>query len=305
MITRMLKTLSKAFKPVAPMPGTLASLLLLLSPFAIAESSVWEITKGENKLYLGGTIHILTSDDYPLPAVYDYAYDNSSITVFETDISAMNDRQFQQKLLSQVTYSDGSSLLDYLSETTRQQLIDYCQANGIPTQAIFPMKAGMASMTLTMIELQKLGLVGAGVDEFYNTKSVADQRQLDALESLDQQIQIVTEMGQGNEDALIQYTLDDIGRLGQVMQAMKKAWRGGDVNALEKLVIPELKKFPGVHKSLLVTRNSDWLPKLEAMLETAEVEYVLVGAAHLVGEHGLLAAFKARGYQIKQLQSDN
>jgi uncharacterized protein YbaP (TraB family) len=37
------------------------------------------------------------------------------------------------------------------------------------------------------------------------------------------------------------------------------------------------------------------------MLESPEIEFVLVGAAHLVGPDGLLAMLQAKGYQISQL----
>ena len=37
------------------------------------------------------------------------------------------------------------------------------------------------------------------------------------------------------------------------------------------------------------------------MLTTPEVEFVLVGALHLVGEEGVLSKLEAKGYTVKHL----
>ena len=51
-----------------------------------AESPVWKVSHGDNHLYLGGTIHLLGKDDYPLPPAFEKAYQDSSKLVFEADI---------------------------------------------------------------------------------------------------------------------------------------------------------------------------------------------------------------------------
>ena len=37
-------------------------------------SSVWKAQKDGNTVYLGGTIHVLSKGDYPLPDAFDQAY---------------------------------------------------------------------------------------------------------------------------------------------------------------------------------------------------------------------------------------
>jgi uncharacterized protein YbaP (TraB family) len=58
---------------------------------------------------------------------------------------------------------------------------------------------------------------------------------------------------------------------------------------------------PAVYDSLLRQRNLKWMPQIEAMLRDSDREFVLVGAAHLVGEDGLLEMLQARGYDVSQL----
>jgi uncharacterized protein YbaP (TraB family) len=40
------------------------------------------------------------------------------------------------------------------------------------------------------------------------------------------------------------------------------------------------------------------------MFDTVETEFVLVGVAHLVGEHGLISMLQSKGYEIVQLGAD-
>jgi hypothetical protein len=55
---------------------------------------------------------------------------------------------------------------------------------------------------------------------------------------------------------------------------------------------------PDIYEALLVERNKAWLMKIEAMLQTPELEYVLVGALHLAGPDSLLSMLRQRGYSV-------
>ena len=41
--------------------------LATLLSFPALSASVWKVSDGENTMYLGGTLHILSPQDYPLP----------------------------------------------------------------------------------------------------------------------------------------------------------------------------------------------------------------------------------------------
>ena len=54
-----------------------------------AESSVWRVESADSIIYLGGTCHMLRASDWPLPAAYDFAYRQSEIMVFETNLEQL------------------------------------------------------------------------------------------------------------------------------------------------------------------------------------------------------------------------
>ena len=131
---------------------------------------------------------------------------------------------------------------------------------------------------------------------------MSDGKPLGQLETIDAQIGFLASMGEGNESEFILLSLKDLEDTVEVMDDMIAAWRIGDNDALSELFVTDmLEQAPEIYDSLLKQRNLNWLPQLEDMLESPEIEFVLVGAAHLVGPDGLLAMLQAKGYQISQL----
>ena len=270
---------------------------------AHSESSVWKVESKDHQLFIGGTVHVLSDADYPLPDEFDQAYLQSQTVVLETDMERLTSPEFQQKLLSQMIYTDGTNLRSLLQDETYAQLEAFCAQRGIPASSLMMFKPGMVSMTITLLELQRLGLMGAGVDAHFSTRATQDGKQVEKLETVEQQLSFLVAMGQGREDALISYTLRDVARLQSLFESIKEAWRVGDLNSLNKVALMPLREeFPELYRILMVDRNKMWVPIIEEMLKTEPVELVLVGALHLVGEEGLLEQFVNRGYRVTKLQ---
>ena len=276
----------------------ICSIIFTVSVFA--KSPVWKISKDGNHLFLGGTIHLLTPSDYPLPGAFETAYENAVILVLETDLKALETPEFQQTLLQNSIYKDGQTILDYLEPETIQRLETHLADRGIPMEQIKNLKPGMLSLMLSVVELQRLGLMGTGVDEYFNTKAMDEKKQTLHLETVYQQLEFLSKMGKGNENNFIQYTLNDLKDLPRLFESMKKAWRTGNLARLKKTALDPWKdRFPRIYHSLLVERNRNWIPRIEAMMNTKEIEFILFGALHLVGEDGILKQLEERGYTIE------
>jgi len=283
-------------------------LLILTCVFCLAAvpaqsaSPVWKVSKGDHHLFIGGTIHLLTPEDYPLPAPFDAAFEQSGTLVFETDLQQVESPEFQLALVSTLRYPAGENLQQDLSKATLEALQAYCLERGLPLENIVQFKAGMASMLLTIMELQRLGLVGTGVDAYYSRKGLDEDKRMDYLETPEAQLAFIASMGEGQEDELIAYTLEDSGQLAELFTRLKSAWRVGDLATLSEISVSSVKEeFPDIYEILLVKRNQAWMHKIESMLKTDEIEFVMVGALHLAGQEGVLEQLTARGYTIQML----
>ena len=59
--------------------------------------------------------------------------------------------------------------------------------------------------------------------------------------------------------------------------------------------------YPDLFETLLIRRNNNWLPIITGYFATGDVEFVLVGAGHLVGQAGLLKQHEKSGYTVEQI----
>lgn len=279
-----------------------SSLAVLLLSCQSQAASVWQVTKGDHTLYLGGTLHILSPNDYPLPAAYDKAYQQADTLVFETDMQTVSSPEFGQKMLQQNSYEAPHTIANDLSAETYQLLTSYMNARSLPVDTLIHLKPAMLGLTLTMIEFQREGLTSQGVDAYFFSKAIEEGKTIDWFETPDEQLAFISAMAQGQENAFIRYTLEDIQELSSALEPMKQQWRKGDMEALHETAMGDVaQQYPEVYDDLLVNRNKNWIPKIEAMMATDEIELVLVGTLHMPGKEGVLALLEEKGYTLTQL----
>jgi hypothetical protein len=83
---------------------------------------------------------------------------------------------------------------------------------------------------------------------------------------------------------------------------MTAAWERGDLDTLERFVVDNMREhYPELYATLFVERNGAWVDTLVRELEGAGVDFVVVGAGHLLGADGLLAQLRARGYAVARM----
>ena len=264
-------------------------------------SSVWEISKNGNTLYLGGSVHILREKDFPLPKEFDMAFERSSIVVLETDIDKMANPEILQYFLSQMILPPGKTLETILNPEAYSLLKEKCEAFGFSVENVSSFKPSMVLNILTVLEIQNSGFLQQGVDMYYLEKAKEAEKSLDFLESVETQIDIIVSMGEGYESDYVMYSLQDLENTTEAVVSIVSDWKNG-VTAITELSIMEMKKnWPVIYKDLLRDRNNAWMLRLEEYLTTAPVEFVIVGLAHLHGPDGLLKQFEQSGCTVKQL----
>jgi uncharacterized protein YbaP (TraB family) len=282
----------------------LLSLALLLSccNWAAAASSVWKAQKGSTVIYLGGTFHLLRPTDYPLPVEFDRAFKAADIIVFETDIDRLNEPSTQIGLLAQGVYADGSGLESHLTPGVYRELSAYCQANGFPLQMFRQMKPSLLLTTLLVLELKSHGVDMNGVDQHYFELAAKEKKSVASLETVGEQLAFLVSLSDGIEDEFVKQSLRDLQSLDRQFTALTAAWRKGDSAVLEEYLIAEVKtKLPMLYRRLISDRNSNWLKTIDGYEKTKGTRFILVGAAHLVGPDGLVAALKRKGYKVEPL----
>jgi uncharacterized protein YbaP (TraB family) len=273
-----------------------------------SQTSLWVISQGEDQVYLGGTIHLLRNSDYPLPAPFEAAYDMADELYFETDLGTINSPAFQQQVMAQLTYQDGRTLSSVLSDEAYNALQTYVSNSGlpIPMPMLESFKPGLLISTLSVLEMQKMGFTPQGVDAYFFTRAIGDGKQRGQLESIEEQLSMLSGMGEGYESDYVLYSLADFEQLEDELGNIVTHWRNGNTDSLrEDFIGPMREQSEVLYQELLVDRNRNWIPQIEAMFHDDNTELVLVGVAHMLGDDGLLAALRSRGYDVTHLIVDN
>ena len=284
----------------------LALLLMVAAswlPGSAFAQAVWKVSDGDSYIYLGGTVHLLRPSDFPLPDAYQQAYDDSERLYLETDLAAMTDMSVQQRMLRQLTYGDGRTLRSVLDDDVYQELTQYVESvSGMPMVMMDSFRPGLLVSTLSVLEFQRMGFTPEGVDAHFYARAMEDGKPVGELETVDEQFAVLASMGEGYENEFIRYSLQDIDNIGDSIESLVRAWRSGDEQQLEAdFVVPMQEQSQSLYDSLLADRNHAWMTRIEAMFNEPGIDYVLVGAAHMAGEDGLLSLLRERGYQVSRL----
>jgi hypothetical protein len=265
------------------------------------QSCLWTVDTQSNKVYLLGSLHLLKPDTYPLAAAIEKAYADSRVIIFETDIAALQTPGAQAKLLEMGIYPAEQNLFQNLDGDTRQQLEKKMSEIGLPLEQFSRFKPWFVALTLTTLELQRMGYnPNYGIDVYFFNKASADGKEIGFLEPAEFQINLLGKMVEQDQYDFLSQTLNDLEVVNELAGDLVKSWKDGDVDKLHELLSKSFKDYPHLHDRLLIQRNKNWVQQIEGALRKNKNVLFVVGAGHLVGPGSVVDLLKKKGYQVKQ-----
>ena len=265
------------------------------------KSFLWKVQAGTKVLYLAGSVHALGADAYPLSAAYENAFAAAGTLVEEIDLAEAEQLASAPMLLAKGIYTDGRTFEGVVSKETATRVASRLKDTGLPPEMIRMMKPWMVMLMITALEAQKAGLDAAlGLDKYFFDKARAAGKPVVALETAESQIDRFDTMAESLQEQMLRSTLTELDAQRNSVASMISAWRRGDAATLEKMALSSFDGYRGAYTSLIVERNNNWMPQIEACLAKPTPCFVVVGAAHLIGPDGLLTLLKQKGYRIEQ-----
>ncbi len=271
-------------------------------PLAADANFLWKVTRGGGAFYLAGSVHLLTQAHYPLDSAFDAAFADADLLVEEVDYREMMAPEAQMRMLTRGMFPAGGSLKAAISPETYALVTERVAALGLPPAMMERFKPWFLALTLAGMEWQQAGFdQRLGLDRHFYDRAIAAGMAVQPLETIDYQISRFDDMTSAEQERLLASTLRELDSQKSSVSEIAQAWRTGDIETIERLVLQDLKREPRIYERLLVERNRNWLPVLEALALRNGRALVVVGAAHLVGPDGLLALLRARGYSVEQM----
>ncbi|MFQ2696687.1 TraB/GumN family protein [Aeromonas caviae] len=282
-------------------PTLLSFLLCLLLPLhALADPAFYRINKGSEQHWLLGSIHAGKPSLYPLPDPVERAWQQSRALVMEVDMTHISQAQWQE--MGAITrLVDGKTLKDHLPIDLYRRTLIAAGQNGLNESMLAPLRPWFAAITLTQAALERTGFRGEfGVDQHFAKRANDGGKPIVGLETLLEQLGYLASVGD-NQTLMLESTLDELPELEKGFTEVMAAWQNGDqatlINLLkEEMAPPKLQAW--LEQTLLAERNRNWVKKWPSLPNES---FIVVGALHLYGEHGLLALLEQQGWRITPL----
>ena len=286
------------------MRSVLAVLVLCASLSAQAPQKhfLWKVEDAKGgSAYLLGSLHVLSADAYPLPAAIDNAFAESRTLVEEVDLDEMNDPMQMMAALAKAMLTGGQTLDQLVSAETFAEVEKRVEGYGMPMAAIQRMKPWLVAITLMAPTLQAAGFKPElGIDKHFFDRAKEKGLKRQALETLAYQLDRFDQMPPKLQEEMLKATIEDLDTQVGGVKEMVRAWATGDIDMMEKLALTAFQQSPELYQRLLSERNQNWMPHVERCLTENAGCFVVVGAAHLVGQDGLPVLLQKKGYRVTQ-----
>lgn len=249
-----------------------------------------------------GSLHVMQSDAYPLDSVFNRAFTKTNLMVFEVNFDQM--RSQSQTLTRLGVSQDGTTLQETLPTDTYNKLQTITNRIGLPAARLQPMEPWLVSQVVTVRLLQQSGYnPKLGIDMHFFEKAKQAEKTRIALETPKEQLKFFDNLSTEKQVKLLNHSLAQTERTIQLADKLATAWKQGDMATIKQIVLnPMQNEFPALYQTLIVERNQNWMPEIEQILqEEAKRPLIVVGAAHLPGNQGLIQQLEEEGYSLQQL----
>ena len=265
-------------------------------------SLIYKIQSDTNTVYLMGSIHVLAEEYYPLTRAFSYAYYNSQKVVFEIDPEILFSPDFMKKNEKYYTFQDGKTLKSVLSPKAFSLLKKHLESMGLNMNKVNKYKPWALLLSLGKRSKSSLEFRSdLGIENYFFRLAKDAGKPTGGLETTEDQLNVFDKLTFKEQGKLIidAFTSKSPKEQEKEFLTLVKNWHQGNLAELERNV-EEGKKYPKLHKAILEDRNRNWIPQIEEFLKEDKNVLVVVGAAHLAGEYGLLTLLTEKGYELER-----
>jgi uncharacterized protein YbaP (TraB family) len=265
--------------------------------------TLWHVTGESNSIYLLGSIHLLREQDHPLPVVIDEVYDDADVIVMELDMDDLDPVYTQVAFNRAGVRQDGTTLRDLMGDRLYAEAEEAAAVIDIPLEMLAQSEPWLAAMTVELMMLYRVGFDPMlGVEMTMTSRAAADGKPIEGLETVDEQLAFLDGLPLEAQREMLLQTLAEGAVLNESIDELIQAWRHGDTKTLEEGLLSTIEEQSLLAEALISNRNRRWAETISTWLDDDRDYLVVVGALHLVGDHGVPALLADKGIGIQQLR---
>ncbi|MCR5141524.1 MAG: TraB/GumN family protein [Ruminococcus sp.] len=273
--------------------------------------AMWKVTSPDGKtMYMAGSMHALNDECYPLPEYIDSAYRQADVLAVECDISDSSSAvavalQYSDKL----TYPDGGKAKDHLNKGEWKDIASYIELHGDDPADFENYQLWYLSQQLEAYAAADAGLDATkGIDLYLLNDAHSSGKEIYEVESAEAQMAMLVNFSDEIYSVALEgYCAENNDDIRQEMQDMYEAWRTGNIENLdisksdEDLSKDENEVMADYYQQLLFDRNVGMAQAVKDLLAEGKNVFYMVGAAHYVGDKGIVALLESDGYTVERV----
>ncbi|WP_108814477.1 TraB/GumN family protein [Loktanella sp. Alg231-35] len=283
-------------------------------PFA--EGLVWKATKSADTVTVIGTMHIYDPRLEALRATLTDTITNADLVMLEA--TPEEEDKLQDMIVTdpgRLFIVDGPTLPEMLDSGTWDLIADAASQRSIPPFMAAKMQPWYLSLMLAVPPCAMEDMVSGvrGLDQMIIQDAEAAGVPMQAVEpfttlfdifkndSIDEQVDMlrVNMLSPAIQQQMFvamldRYFAEDVGRLWELSRVAI-----ADIPGLDPA--EGVTMFAEMQEALLETRNRNWIPVILAATETHDDIVVAVGAAHLIGDQGVLQLMQNDGWTLTRV----
>lgn len=289
---------------------------------------LWEAKLGENTVYMLGSIHMATTDIYPLSQDILNAYHSSNVLAVEVDLF---DSVGALSMTQLGMYTDGTTLKDHVSDETYQKVIALAKRYGYTETMISMFKPWYIDAMFTSLAYTESGkqedaaresILGVDmnflIDAYYYGKPVLQ------VEGYEYQAKVFDSFSAQLQEYMLNDTLDSLNasikginfEYSSFLKDALQLWHDGNTEGYKKYSAldeagdlsdmneNEQDLYKEYQNKLLTQRDLGMTDYIEKLLkaEGSSTYFVILGSSHYISDYSVIDRLKERGFEITQIK---
>jgi len=292
---------------------------------------LWQVHGGESTVYLFGSIHLSDGSLYPFSPAVEEAFAASENLVLEIIITDIGEEE-EAYLIEKGLILDGTTIKDYISPAVYILYASVWESLGVPAMVYDYMQPWYAAMQLEALfaalsfgaesneQIQETALLG--IDMHFLLRALAAGKNIMELETFYSQIEMLASFSPELQEArlfgMIMMLIQPAEEPSEEQEAaaeltmmmLLEVFKTGDEDALavftgvnidpEELSPIDLEFID----KMLTQRDIAMADKIAELLEDGDNGdyFIIVGAAHLIGENSIIGLLEEMGYTIERIK---
>ena len=297
-------------------PAQQAELSAATQTLPFSQGTLWTATRDDHTITVVGTMHIY---DPRLEPIYAQIQDEvAAADLILLEATPAEEAELQELIVTDpdlLFITQGPTLPELLEADTWDLIADAARDRGIPGFMAAKMQPWYLSLILSIPPCATQDMLSGnlGLDHMISAGAQEAGVPMQALESVTTLFELFTGNPMDEQIDMLMVNLSSPEIQQQLFVSMLDSYFAQDVGALWEMTRIAMTEVPGIdagtaqevfaeiEQSLLIARNHNWMPVIAEATAAHDDLVVAVGAAHLIGEDGILRLLEQDGWTLTRI----